>query len=160
LSEEFSVFLIDLGLLDVLLCAGDFYGAASESDSSSGTGPGNGSGSSPATLDAGSFYAKGRAHEKFLLEPILQSFSTRDTPAEGAAPTAFLMNSADGRAFACIVERGFEMVSLPLQELRLLPAGLKGGRPGRGIMAVRFASENRIQYLLDLKAMAEGGSTI
>ena len=67
---------------------------------------------------------------------------------------------ADGKAFACVVERGFEMVSLPIKEMRLLPAGLRRGGPGRTVMAVRFAGENRMQYLLDLKAMAKGGSSI
>jgi len=143
LPEDFSAFLIDLGPLDVLLCAGDFYGAASEPDAD------------PA---AGQFTAKGRSHQKILLEPMLERFFAPGAPADGIAPTAFLMNSTDGRAFACIVERSFEMVSLPIAELRRLPAGLRRGRPGRSIMAVRFASENRLQYLLDLRAMAEGGS--
>ena len=154
MPEDFSAFLMDLGPLDVLLCAGDFYGAASEPDS----GPGAGPGTESARLNAGQFTVKGRMHEKILLEPILQRFFEPDAPAEGIAPTAFLMNCASGKAFACIVERSFEMVSLPLRELRRLPAGLRCGRPGRSIMAVRFASENRMQYLLDLKAMAEGGS--
>jgi hypothetical protein len=147
LPEEFSAFLIDLGPLDVLLCAGDFYGATSEPDTG------------PTLLNGGLFIAKGKAHGILLLEPILEHFFAPDAPVAGVAPTAFLMNSANGSAFACIVDRSFEMVSLPLKELRLLPAGLRHGRPGRSIMAVRFAGENRLQYLLDLKAMAEGGST-
>jgi len=150
LPEEFSAFLMDLGPLDVLLCAGDFYGAASEPDPDAG--------SRLMAAGFGPFVVKGKSHEKILLEPILQQYFAPAAPQEGIAPTAFLMNGASGKAFACIVERGFEMVSLPLKELRLLPAGLRRGRPGRGIMAVRFARENRMQYLLDLKAMAEGGS--
>lgn len=150
MPDEFSAFVLDLGPLDVLLCAGDFYGAASEPDS--------GAGPDAAMASAGQFVAKGRPHEKIFLEPILQRFFAPEAPGEGVAPTAFLMNCDGGKAFACIVERGFEMVSLPLRELRLLPAGLRRGRPGRSIMAVRFAGESRLQYLLDLKSMAEGGS--
>ena len=151
MPEEFSAFLLDLGPLDVLLCAGDFYGAASEPDP--------GAGPDDSMAGTGRFTTKGRTHEKILLEPILQRCFAPEAPDEGIAPTAFLMNGASGKAFACIVERGFEMVSLPMKELRLLPAGLRRGRPGRNIMAVRFAGENRMQYLIDLKAMAEGGST-
>lgn len=151
MPEEFSAFLLDIGPLDVLLCAGDFYGAASEPDS--------GAGDDAAMASAGQFVTKGRTHQKILLEPILQNFFAPEAPDEGIAPTAFLMNCAHGKAFACIVERGFEMVSLPMKELRMLPAGLRHGRPGGSIMAVRFAGENRMQYLIDLKAIAEGGST-
>ncbi len=158
MPEEFSAFLMDLGPLDVLLCAGDFYGAASEPDPDAGNRLDDGAGDRPAAMGTGPFVVKGKPHAKIFLEPILQQYFAPDAPQEGIAPTAFLMNSATGEAFACVVERSFEMVSLPLKELRLLPAGLRHGRPGRGIMAVRFANENRMQYLLDLKAMAEGGS--
>lgn len=135
MPEEFSAFLMDLGPLDVLLCAGDFYGATAELDSAS-------------------------AFEKIFLEPILQRFFEPDTPDEGIARTAFLMSCANGKTVACIVERAFEMVSLPLNEMCLLPAGLSSGKPGRSILAVRFAGESRMQYLLDIKTMAEGGSAL
>lgn len=152
MPEEAAVFLIDLGPLDVLLCAGDFYGAAAGSDvlepgdAEAGAGPG-----------AKGRRADGGRHAVVPLEPVLERLFSPGPPAEGVTATAFLMRRGNGDASAFIVNRNFEMTAVPLGEFRLLPAGLRRGGPGGSILALRFAADGRIQYLLDLRAMAEGG---
>jgi len=141
-----SVFHFDLGTMDILLAASDFYAAAAGSDCRLET-------ESP--LGPRRLIAKGRSHDCVLLEPLFDRLFSPILPADCPEPTAFLMRRPEGgRAF--LAARSFEMISLPLAEFRLFPRGLRARLAARGLAALRFEGGKRMQVLMNLGVVESG----
>ncbi len=152
LPEDVPVFYIDLGGIDILLAASDFYAATARSDCRLDTDP---------VLGSPRLIAKGRAHACVLLEPLFDRLFSPSLPADGAESAAFLMRGPDGgRAF--VIARSFEMLSLPLREFRLFPPGIRRRLSALGLAALRFKDGKRLQVLMSLGALGpaagEGGA--
>ena len=150
LPEGVPVFHIDLGQLDVLLAASDFYAAAAQSECRFAE-----------RREGGRLRleAKGRSHDCVFLEPHFQRLFSPTLPADSPEATAFLMKRKEGAARAFVVARGFELRSLPLREFRLLPRGIRAASAARGLVALRFEG-GRLQILLragDIEPAQEDG---
>jgi hypothetical protein len=137
LPSDLPFFYIDLGQLDVLLAASDFYAAAASSDYRViDSGPGG-----PRLV------AKGLSHDCLYLEPFFERLFSPSLSAGGAEATAFLMRRAQGlRAF--VIGRAFELLTLPLREFRLVPRGIRARQASYGLVALRFEGGKRLQVLM------------
>jgi hypothetical protein len=150
LPEDLDVFVVDLGRLDVLLAASDFYAAAASADYRLDGDP---------ALGGARLATKGRSHDCVLLEPLLERLFSPALPAEGAEATAFLMDRPGSRPRAFVLRREFTMLAFPLREFRLLPGCLRARQSSLGLVALRFAGAGRIQYLVSLGAAAPPAAT-
>jgi hypothetical protein len=150
LPEEVPVFQLDLGRVDVLLAASDFYAVVAESDYSLVPGEG-----SPRLV------AKGESHPCLQLETLFEGLCAPGEGAEAGESTVFLSRREGRGTRAFVVGRPFELRSLQLRDFRLLPRGLRARAASRGMAALRFEEGRRLQILMNPwalgQAMDEGG---
>lgn len=144
MHEDIPAFLVDLGSLDILLAAADFYGAAAEADWSLADDPRRG---------IPMMRVKGESHACVMLEHHFRRLFSPSPPPEGAEATAFLMRRPGRENRAFVIRRDFEMVAYPLREFRLPPRGLRVYLGCLGLAALRFSGPGRLQYLVKAAAL-------
>ena len=144
MPEDIQVFHVDLGPLDALLLAADFYGALARSDWRM---------ERDRRRAIPILVSKGESLACVMLEAHFGRLFSPSAPADAAEPVAFLMRRPPRESRAFVVERPFEMRSYPLRDFRLPPRGLRSYLRALGLSAVRFDGPGRIQYLLDPGAL-------
>jgi len=142
LHEQVPVFLIDLGPLDALLPASDFYGATAAADT---------------LLEMDTvrkiplLRVNGRLIACVRLERHFRALvgDSIDYGNDYSEAAAFLSRRAGTEDRAYLSDRPFEMRSFPLDTFRLPPQGLRQHLSRLGIAALRFSEDGRTQYVLN-----------
>lgn len=139
MPEDVQVFILDLGTLDALLPASDFYGAVAGDELRLRDDP---------RRRMPMLSVKGEDHACVFLEPHFARLFGVEEAGGGAERAAFLMRRHGREPRAVVADRGFEMKSYALSDFRLPPAGLRAHLRALGILALRFDRPDRAQYLL------------
>lgn len=139
MADTPEVFLLDYGRFDILLAAGDFGELIPGSELTDLSEYG-----SPACL------LRGRNTPLLWLDQLVAGLLPAVEAETTGLPTFFVARERRSATAALATYRSFELLTFPLRELKLLPAGLRKRLGSLGLIAVRFAEQNRLQYLLDV----------
>jgi len=145
LADTPEVFLLDYGRFDILLPAGDFGELISGSELKDLPEYG-----CPACL------LRGRETRLVWLDNFVSHLLPAVEAETSGLPTFFVVRERRTEEAVLATYRSFELLTFPLHELKLLPAGLRKRLGLLGLVAVRFSTADRLQYLLDVSS---SGST-
>lgn len=142
MHDELPVFQLNLGPMEVLLPAADFYAVAA--------GP-------EINLQEGRelLLFNGQELACIRLEQYFRSYIKAyvETDEQESGTTAFLLRWPGAKDRAYLAERPFEMLNYPLSSFHLIPNGLRQYLSQLGFIALRITDKGVIQYVLNVQKL-------
>ena len=149
MPEKLTVFRFDLGSFDVLMDSGSFTSLSSWLDCKV-------SGSSGledlynTQLNKNFLVSiKDQEYTGSFLDSMLVGQFDRISESEAVGFTAFMLHSGTAEEhFALFTDRSFDLREYPEKQFCVFPASIAGFMAGRGIRALRYENNKRVQILI------------